>query len=99
MYSIRYSFRGAFAPQFANEDNLDFDDVSDKTPTQEFDVAQGREVGEYAVKYVDFIMHHIMFSTLSVNTVLMVVWTLFPQDGEVLERVISDFVLPGVPRR
>ncbi|KAF5367167.1 hypothetical protein D9758_004069 [Tetrapyrgos nigripes] len=36
---------------FANEDNLDFSDAADKTPTQEFDVAQGREVGEYVVKY------------------------------------------------
>lgn len=39
-------------PQFANEDNLDFQDVSDKKAVQEFDIAQGREVGEYAVKYV-----------------------------------------------
>jgi hypothetical protein len=31
---------------------MNFDDVSDKTPTQEFHVAQGREVGEYALKYV-----------------------------------------------
>lgn len=38
--------------QFANEENFDFEDAVDKTPTQEFDVAQGREVGEYAVKYV-----------------------------------------------
>ncbi|KAF8824997.1 hypothetical protein HHX47_DHR7000603 [Lentinula edodes] len=36
--------------KFANQDNLDFQDVTDKKPTQEFDVAQGREVGEYAVK-------------------------------------------------
>ncbi|KAJ3890980.1 galactose-binding domain-like protein [Lentinula edodes] len=39
---------------FANEDNLDFQDVTDKKPTQEFDVAQGREVGEYAVKTAKF---------------------------------------------
>lgn len=38
--------------QYANEASLDFEDVADKDPTQEFDVAQGREVGEYAVKYV-----------------------------------------------
>ncbi|KAJ7729712.1 DUF1000-domain-containing protein [Mycena olivaceomarginata] len=28
-----------------------FQDISDKTPTQEFTVAQGREVGEYALRY------------------------------------------------
>ncbi|KZP27403.1 DUF1000-domain-containing protein [Athelia psychrophila] len=39
---------------FANEDNLDFDDATDKTPTQEFHVAQGREIGEYAVKAAKF---------------------------------------------
>ncbi|ESK89291.1 thioredoxin trp26 family protein [Moniliophthora roreri MCA 2997] len=39
---------------FANENNLDFDDVADRSPTQEFDVAQGREVGEYAVKTAKF---------------------------------------------
>ncbi|KAE9403604.1 DUF1000-domain-containing protein [Gymnopus androsaceus JB14] len=39
---------------FANADNLDFQDVSDKTPTQEFDIPQGREVGEYAVKPAKF---------------------------------------------
>lgn len=39
---------------FANEDSLDFEDASDKTPTQEFDVPQGREVGEYAVKAAKF---------------------------------------------
>ncbi|KDQ59205.1 hypothetical protein JAAARDRAFT_192739 [Jaapia argillacea MUCL 33604] len=36
-------------PRFANENNLDFSDASDKKPTQEFVVPQGREVGEYAV--------------------------------------------------
>ncbi|EGN99037.1 hypothetical protein SERLA73DRAFT_181814 [Serpula lacrymans var. lacrymans S7.3] len=39
---------------FANEQSLDFDDVNDKSPTQEFDIAQGREVGEYAVKTAKF---------------------------------------------
>jgi len=39
---------------FSNEGNLDFDDVTDKIPTQEFDVAQGREVGEYVVKAAKF---------------------------------------------
>ncbi|KAJ3744212.1 galactose-binding domain-like protein [Lentinula detonsa] len=39
---------------FANEDNLDFQDVADRKPTQEFDIAQGREVGEYAVKTAKF---------------------------------------------
>jgi len=39
---------------FANESNLDFDDVSEKTPTQEFDIPQGREVGEYVVKTAKF---------------------------------------------
>jgi hypothetical protein len=36
--------------QFSNEDAFDFSDVADKTPVQEFDVAQGREVGEYALR-------------------------------------------------
>jgi len=39
---------------FANEDNLDFDDAVDKAPTQDFDVPQGREVGEYVVKAAKF---------------------------------------------
>ncbi|TRM64902.1 galactose-binding domain-like protein [Schizophyllum amplum] len=39
---------------FANAADMDFDDVADKTATQEFDVAQGREVGEYAVKTAKF---------------------------------------------
>ncbi|KAF9067231.1 DUF1000-domain-containing protein [Rhodocollybia butyracea] len=39
---------------FSNQDNLDFQDVTDKKPTQEFDVAQGREVGEYALKPAKF---------------------------------------------
>ncbi|KAL0063704.1 hypothetical protein AAF712_009396 [Marasmius tenuissimus] len=39
---------------FANEDNLDFSDVADKSPTQEFHVPQGREVGEYSVKTAKF---------------------------------------------
>ncbi|KAF9267664.1 DUF1000-domain-containing protein [Marasmius fiardii PR-910] len=39
---------------FANEDNLDFSDITDKTPTQDFNVPQGREVGEYAVKTAKF---------------------------------------------
>ena len=38
--------------QFANENNIDFDDIADRTPTQEFDVPQGREVGEYQVRQV-----------------------------------------------
>jgi hypothetical protein len=39
---------------FANEANLDFDDVNDKIPTQEFAVPQGRDVGEYALKTAKF---------------------------------------------
>jgi hypothetical protein len=39
-----------FSPQFANVDHLDFEDVADKVPLQQLDVAVGREVGEYAVK-------------------------------------------------
>ncbi|KAG8979769.1 hypothetical protein FRB94_010338 [Tulasnella sp. JGI-2019a] len=35
---------------FPNEDNLDFDDISEKKPAQEFDIVQSREVGEYTVK-------------------------------------------------
>jgi len=39
---------------FSNEDSLDFSDATDKTPTQEFAVVQGREVGEYALKPAKF---------------------------------------------
>ncbi|KAF8581067.1 DUF1000-domain-containing protein [Ramaria rubella] len=39
---------------FANEDALDFSDVSDRNPTQELAVAQSREVGDYAVKPAKF---------------------------------------------
>jgi len=45
-----YSRRSFHLNQFANIDNLDFSDASDKAPIQQFDVAQGREVGEYALK-------------------------------------------------
>jgi len=47
--SKRYLF--ANTPiQFANIDNLDFSDAQDKEPLQQFDVAVGREVGEYTLK-------------------------------------------------
>ncbi|KAJ7599067.1 galactose-binding domain-like protein [Mycena floridula] len=39
---------------FANADNMDFGDASEKTPTQEFAVVQSREVGEYAVMTAKF---------------------------------------------
>jgi len=39
---------------FANEPTLDFEDINDKKPVQEFVVPQGREVGEYAVKTAKF---------------------------------------------
>ncbi|KAJ7920737.1 DUF1000-domain-containing protein [Mycena leptocephala] len=39
---------------FPNEDSFDFEDISDKTPTQEFAVAQGRDVGEYALRIAKF---------------------------------------------
>jgi len=35
---------------FPNEESLDFDDVTDKMPVQEFVVPQSKEVGEYSVK-------------------------------------------------
>ena len=38
--------------QFANENTIDFEDIADKAPTQEFDIPQGREVGEYQVRYL-----------------------------------------------
>lgn len=31
---------------------MDFNDVHDKTPTQEFEIVEDRNVGEYAVKYI-----------------------------------------------
>ncbi|PPQ91827.1 hypothetical protein CVT25_000274 [Psilocybe cyanescens] len=39
---------------FANHDSLDFDDIADKTPTQEFDVPPNREIGEYSLKTAKF---------------------------------------------
>ncbi|KIJ66801.1 hypothetical protein HYDPIDRAFT_149766 [Hydnomerulius pinastri MD-312] len=39
---------------FANRPSLDFSDVQETTPTQEFEVAEGRDVGEYAVKAAKF---------------------------------------------
>ncbi|KAG8909861.1 hypothetical protein FRC02_007539 [Tulasnella sp. 418] len=39
---------------YANADSLDFDDITDAKVTQEFDVAQSREIGEYAVKAAKF---------------------------------------------
>ncbi|KAG6890893.1 hypothetical protein C0995_000850 [Termitomyces sp. Mi166 len=40
--------------QYANGASLDFDDVASRKPTQEFAVAQGRDVGEYALKTTQF---------------------------------------------
>jgi len=39
---------------FANEDSLDFEDAMSKPPTQEFDMPQGREIGQYDVKPAKF---------------------------------------------
>ncbi|KAK7047999.1 PITH domain-containing protein [Favolaschia claudopus] len=39
---------------FSNEESLDFQDIADKASTQEFIVAQGREVGEYALRTAKF---------------------------------------------
>ncbi|KAH9481518.1 PITH domain-containing protein [Psilocybe cubensis] len=39
---------------FANQESLDFDDIPDKTPTQEFDIPRNREVGEYSLKTAKF---------------------------------------------
>ncbi|EIN04936.1 DUF1000-domain-containing protein [Punctularia strigosozonata HHB-11173 SS5] len=39
---------------YPNRDNLDFSDVNDTKPVQEFRVAQGRDVGEYAVMPAKF---------------------------------------------
>jgi hypothetical protein len=32
---------------------MDFNDISDKVPVQEFDIPQDRNIAEYVVKYVD----------------------------------------------
>ncbi|KAF8802423.1 DUF1000-domain-containing protein [Phlegmacium glaucopus] len=57
---------------FANNASLDFDDVSDKTPTQEFNVPQSRDVGEYAVKNSHFgITRTAKFSNLSSITLFI----------------------------
>ncbi|EJD06680.1 DUF1000-domain-containing protein [Fomitiporia mediterranea MF3/22] len=39
---------------FANEDNVDFSDIAEKEPHQEFAVPQSRDIGEYAVKASKF---------------------------------------------
>ncbi|PFH53206.1 hypothetical protein AMATHDRAFT_188451 [Amanita thiersii Skay4041] len=39
---------------FANEMNLDFSDVTNRSPTQEFNVAQARGVGEYSLRTAKF---------------------------------------------
>lgn len=47
--------RGASKVQlFANEPSLDFSDIDSKTPSQEFDVAETRDVSEYSVKSTKF---------------------------------------------
>ena len=35
--------------QFSNVDHLDFAEISERKPTQEFNVVESREVGEYHV--------------------------------------------------
>lgn len=40
--------------QFANADDLDFSDAADKEPTQEFAIAESRDVGEYSLKWAFF---------------------------------------------
>ncbi|KAK2463484.1 hypothetical protein APHAL10511_004570 [Amanita phalloides] len=39
---------------FPNDMNLDFNDVTDKVPSQEVNVVQTREVGEYSIKTAKF---------------------------------------------
>lgn len=39
---------------FSNQPSMDFNDVSDKAPVQEFDIPQDRNVAEYAVKTAKF---------------------------------------------
>lgn len=40
------------ALKYSNAEELDFSDIADLKPTQEFDVAQGRDIGEYHVMFV-----------------------------------------------
>ncbi|KAJ2918444.1 hypothetical protein MD484_g1913, partial [Candolleomyces efflorescens] len=39
---------------YANQPNLDFDEVNERTPSQEFELPQSNEVGEYPLKTVKF---------------------------------------------
>ncbi|KAF5341980.1 hypothetical protein D9611_001682 [Ephemerocybe angulata] len=39
---------------YANQPNLDFEGVVDRPPSQEFEIAQSNEVGEYPLKTVKF---------------------------------------------
>ena len=52
--------------QFANENTIDFEDIVNRAPTQEFDIPQGREVGEYQVRYFS----HKVFHSNRVSRVL-----------------------------
>ncbi len=38
--------------QFPNLEHLDFSDIADRKPAQEFNIPQGRDIGEYHVMYV-----------------------------------------------
>jgi hypothetical protein len=44
---------------YATDDSLDFEDVVNRQATQEFDIVQGRDVGEYIVKSVYQQLTHI----------------------------------------
>jgi len=39
---------------YATEDSLDFEEAANGQPTQQFEIPQGREVGEYALKAAKF---------------------------------------------
>ena len=52
-YNRSYHYVGvSFTWQFANDMNLDFDDAADRVPTQEVNIVETRQVGEYAIKCV-----------------------------------------------
>ncbi|GJJ08670.1 hypothetical protein Clacol_002889 [Clathrus columnatus] len=50
---------------FANHDHLDFVDVANIQPVQEFSIVQSREIGDYAVNWLNFTQRPAKFSNIS----------------------------------
>ena len=77
-------------PQFPNMEHLDFSDLEDKNPVQEFTIPQGREVGEYHVMCVS---RGFLQSPRSVCPNRDDI-----QASEIPERDVNNVVLPSFAR-